>query len=55
MLVQKRRDKAAAKRFFKRVLAACIEAPRKIVTDQLRSYPAAKPRSLNSRTCGMCS
>ena len=42
VLVQKRRDKAAAKRFFKRVLAACIEAPRKIVTDQLRSYPAAK-------------
>jgi hypothetical protein len=24
------------------VLAACPEAPRKIVTDQLRSYPAAK-------------
>lgn len=42
VLVQKRRDKVAAKRFFKRVLAACPEAPRKIVTDQLRSYPAAK-------------
>ena len=42
ILVQKRRDKAAAKRFFKRVLAACPEAPSKIVTDQLRSYPAAK-------------
>lgn len=42
VLVQKRRDKLAAKRFFKRVLAACPEAPRKIVTDQLRSYPAAK-------------
>jgi hypothetical protein len=25
-----------------RVLAACPEAPRKIMTDQLRSYPAAK-------------
>ena len=24
------------------VLASCAEAPRKIVTDQLRSYPAAK-------------
>jgi len=36
------RDKLAAKRFFKRVLAACPEAPRKIVTDQLHSYPAAK-------------
>jgi putative transposase len=42
ILLQKRRDTAAAKRFFKRVLAACPEAPKKIVTDQLRSYPAAK-------------
>src|SRR6218665_600215 len=42
VLVQKRRDKGAAKRFFKRVLAACPEVPCKIVTDQLRSYPAAK-------------
>lgn len=42
ILLQKRRNKAAAKRFFKRVLAACPEAPKKIVTDQLRSYPAAK-------------
>ncbi|KAG8148724.1 IS6 family transposase [Burkholderia catarinensis] len=42
ILLQKRRDKTAAKRFFKRVLASCAEAPRKIVTDQLRSYRAAK-------------
>lgn len=42
ILLQKRRDKAAARRFFKRVLAACPEVPGKIVTDQLRSYPAAK-------------
>jgi putative transposase len=42
VLRQKRRDKAAAKRFFKRVLASCPEVPSKIVTDQLRSYPAAK-------------
>ena len=41
ILVQKRRDKSAAKRFFKRVLRA-NPVPRKIVTDQLRSYPAAK-------------
>ncbi|TDY21369.1 putative transposase [Paraburkholderia sp. BL6665CI2N2] len=41
ILLQKRRDKAAAKRFFNRVLRSC-PAPRKIVTDQLRSYPAAK-------------
>src|SRR6201989_711234 len=41
VLVQKRRDKAAAKRFFQRVLRS-NPVPRKIVTDQLRSYPAAK-------------
>ncbi|MGF6267050.1 putative transposase [Paraburkholderia youngii] len=41
VLVQKRRDKAAAKRFFRRVLRSNA-VPRKIVTDQLRSYPAAK-------------
>ncbi len=39
--VQKRRDKAATKRFFRRVLRS-NPVPRKIVTDQLRSYPAAK-------------
>ncbi|MGF6960905.1 hypothetical protein QFZ97_007284 [Paraburkholderia youngii] len=42
ILLQKRRDKAAAKRFFNHVLAACADAPGRIVTDQLRSYPAAK-------------
>jgi putative transposase len=41
ILLQKRRDKAAAKRFFQCVLRSC-PVPRKIVTDQLRSYPAAK-------------
>ncbi|MEA3125327.1 MAG: putative transposase, partial [Caballeronia sp.] len=41
ILVQKRRDKTAAKRFFKRVLRSS-PVPRKIVIDQLRSYPAAK-------------
>ncbi|HKR42485.1 MAG TPA: IS6 family transposase [Paraburkholderia sp.] len=41
ILLQKRPDKAAAKRFFKRVLRSS-PVPRKIVTDQLRSYPAAK-------------
>jgi putative transposase len=41
ILLRKRRDKAAAKRFFKRVMRSC-PVPRKIVTDQLRSYPAAK-------------
>lgn len=38
---KERRDKAAAKRFFKRVLSSG-PVPRKIITDQLRSYPAAK-------------
>ncbi|MEM5317017.1 IS6 family transposase [Paraburkholderia sp. JHI869] len=41
VLVQKRRDKAAARRFFQRVLRS-NPVPRRIVTDQLRSYPAAK-------------
>ncbi len=41
ILLQKQRDKTAAKRFFQRVLRS-FPAPRKIVTDQLRSYPAAK-------------
>jgi putative transposase len=38
---QKRRDKAAAKRFFRRLLRS-NPVPCKIVTDQPRSYPAAK-------------
>jgi putative transposase len=41
ILLQKRRDKAAAKRFFKRMLRSS-PVPRKIVTDQLRSYPATE-------------
>jgi putative transposase len=41
VLMQKRRDKAAAKRFFRRLLRL-HPVPRKIVTDQLRTYPAAK-------------
>jgi len=41
ILLQKRRDPAAAKRFFKRVLHS-NPVPRKIVTGRLHSYPAAK-------------
>ncbi|KKB60910.1 transposase, partial [Robbsia andropogonis] len=41
VLLQKKRDKAAAKRFFRQILRS-NPAPRKIVTDQLSSYPAAK-------------
>ncbi|MGF6960583.1 IS6 family transposase [Paraburkholderia youngii] len=47
ILLQKRRDKTAAKRFFKRVLAACPEVPGKIVTDQLRATRLRKRRSPN--------
>ena len=41
VLLQKRRNTAAAKRFFRRMLRS-YPVPRKTVTDQLRSYPAAK-------------
>jgi putative transposase len=39
--LQKRRDGAAAKRFFKRLLKTHRDEPRKIVTDKLRSYGVA--------------
>src|SRR5258708_29758010 len=41
VLVQKRRDKAAAKRFFRRVLRS-NPVPRKIVTDPLRSLSGSE-------------
>jgi putative transposase len=39
--LQAKRDGAAAKRFFKRLLKSHGGEPRKIVTDKLRSYPVA--------------
>lgn len=39
--LQAKRDRAAAKRFFKRLLRRHGREPRKIVTDKLRSYPVA--------------
>ena len=39
--LQAKRDGAAAKRFFKRLLRSCRGEPRKIETDKLRSYPVA--------------
>ena len=42
ILVQDRRNAAAAKRFFKRLLAGLKFKPKRIVTDGLRSYGAAK-------------
>lgn len=41
ILVQNRRDKAAARRFFRRLLTITRRVPRVIVTDKLRSYRAA--------------
>ena len=41
VLLQRRRDSKAAKRFFKRLLNVYRSEPRKIVTDKLRSYGVA--------------
>jgi putative transposase len=41
VFLQKRRDGAAAKRFFKRLLKKHRDEPRMIVTDKLRSYGVA--------------
>src|SRR5579872_4550088 len=41
ILVQERRDGAAAKRFFKRLLQGLKYEPRRLVTDGLRSYGVA--------------
>ena len=41
VFLQARRDGAAAKRFFKRLLRSHCGEPRQIVTDKLRSYPVA--------------
>jgi putative transposase len=41
VFLQKRRDRKAAKRFFKRLLRKNHGEPRKIVTDKLRSYNVA--------------
>ena len=42
ILVQRRRDAGAAKRFFKRLLKGLQYAPRVLVTDKLGSYGVAK-------------
>jgi putative transposase len=41
VFLQEKRDGAAAKRFFKRLLRSYGDDPRKIVTDKLRSYGVA--------------
>jgi putative transposase len=42
ILVQERRNGAAAKRFFKRLLHALRYKPRRLITDGLRSYAVAR-------------
>jgi putative transposase len=42
ILVQRRRDKRAAKKFFRKLLKGLTYVPRVIVTDNLKSYGAAK-------------
>jgi putative transposase len=60
ILVQRRRDKNAAKKFFRKLLKGLTYVPRVIITDKLKSYGAAKReilpgvehrqhRSLNNR------
>ncbi|CAL9667781.1 IS6 family transposase ISRH1 [Streptomyces sp. enrichment culture] len=41
ILMQNRRDKAAARRFFRRLLKRTGAMPRVVITDKLRSYGAA--------------
>jgi putative transposase len=46
ILVQRRRDKKAAKQFFRKLLKGLSDVPRVIITDKLRSYGAAKREML---------
>jgi putative transposase len=48
ILVQRRRDKQAAKRFFRRLLKGLTYVPRVMITDGLKSYGAALRESLPS-------
>ena len=41
VLVQRRRNRSAAERFFRKVLTGQGEGPRRTVTNGLKSYPAA--------------
>ncbi len=48
ILVQRRRDKAAARKFFRRLLQGLAYVPRVAITDTLASYGAAKREVLPS-------
>ena len=45
MLVQKRRNKVAAKRFFRKLLRSEIEPPWRVITDKLELFSCA-PRGV---------
>src|SRR6266508_48553 len=42
ILVQRKRDKRAAKKFFRKLLKGLTYVPRVLITDKLKSYGAAK-------------
>src|SRR5262250_1436784 len=46
ILVQRRRNKRAAKKFFRKLLKGLLYVPRVIITDKLKSYGAAKREML---------
>ena len=46
ILVQTRRDRAAAERFFRHLIDRTQTVPHTVITDRLRSYSAALPRVL---------
>ena len=48
ILVQSRRNKHAATKFFRKLLKGCAYVPRVIITDKLTSYGAAKRECLPS-------
>jgi len=48
ILVQTKRDKTAAKKFFRKLMKGLRYVPRVIITDKLRSYNAAKAEVMRS-------
>jgi putative transposase len=48
ILMQRRRNKKAAKNFFRKLLKGCQYVPRVLITDKLKSYGAAQRESLPS-------
>ena len=50
ILVQSRRNKKAAKRFFRKLLKSLMYVPRSITADKLKSYAAAKEEVMPSVT-----